>query len=254
MELATYAGMKIKELRKKHKITQDDLAKKLGIGKSAISNYESGYRMPKQDLLFKLANIFDVSVDNFFPKDTSDSTFEKDNITLSLITKTASQLTPPRQQKVYNFAKHELEEQQESEQKNKIQSLQKYRELKEQKEEFADIEWYGCASAGTGEFMFDNKEVISLPKKQIPIEADFCLTVNGDSMEPLIYDQDYIFVSKQDTLFNGNIGVVIVDGESFIKKVFFEDDKARLQSFNKKYKDIIVDDSNDFRIIGKVVL
>nr|WP_275887737.1 S24 family peptidase [Enterococcus hirae] len=50
------------------------------------------------------------------------------------------------------------------------------------------------------------------------------------------------------------MGVVIVDGEAFIKKVFFENDKARLQSFNKKYKDIIVDDSNDFRIIGKVVL
>ncbi|EME3581508.1 helix-turn-helix transcriptional regulator [Enterococcus faecium] len=67
MDLAKYAGIKIKELRKKNKITQSDLAKKIGIGKSAISNYESGYRMPKQDLLFKLANFFNESVDIFFP-------------------------------------------------------------------------------------------------------------------------------------------------------------------------------------------
>lgn len=67
MNLAMYAGNKIKELRKREKITQDELAKKIGIGKSAISNYESGYRMPKQDLLFKLANVFNESVDIFFP-------------------------------------------------------------------------------------------------------------------------------------------------------------------------------------------
>ena len=239
----------IKKLRKNHGYTQKDLANILQVKPTAISAWESGRNKPLMDKVTIMATLFDVST-----SDIVGDTFNKNNSILSLINETSSQLTPPRQQKVYEFAKHELEEQQESERRNKIQSLQKYREMKKQKEEFADIEWYGCASAGTGEFMFDNKEVISLPKKQIPLEADFCLTVNGDSMEPLIHHHDYIFVSKQDTLFNGNIGVVIVDGEPFIKKVFFENDKARLQSFNKKYKDIIVDDSNDFRIIGKVVL
>ncbi|EGP4927262.1 helix-turn-helix transcriptional regulator [Enterococcus faecium] len=239
----------IKKLRKSHGYTQKDLANILQVKPTAISAWESGRNKPLMDKVTIMATLFGVST-----SDIVGDTFNKNNSILSLINEVSSQLTPPRQQKVYDFAKHELEEQQESEQKNKVQSLQKYRELNKHKKEFADIEWYGCASAGTGEFMFDNKEVISLPKKQIPIEADFCLTVNGDSMEPLIHDQDYIFVSKQDTLFNGNIGVVIIDGEAFIKKVFFEDDKARLQSFNKKYKDIIVDDSNDFKIIGKVVL
>ena len=239
----------IKKLRKNHGYTQKDLANILQVKPTAISAWESGRNKPLMDKVTIMATLFNVST-----SDIVGDTFNKNNSILSLINETSSQLTPPRQQKVYDFAKHELEEQQDRGQNNKIHSLQKYRELKEQKEEFVDIDWYGCASAGTGEFIFDTKEVISLPKKQIPIEADFCLTVNGDSMEPVIYDQDYIFVSKQDTLFNGNVGVVIVDGEAFIKKVFFENDKARLQSFNKKYKDIIVDDSNDFRIIGKVVL
>ena len=232
-------------------MTMEELGAYLGRNKSTVSRWISGERYPKIEEVEQIVSFFDTDIETLL---FGANKIDTKNSILSLINETSSQLTPPRQQKVYDFAKHELEEQQESERRNKIQSLQKYREMKEQKEEFADIEWYGCASAGTGEFMFDNKEVISLPKKQIPLEADFCLTVNGDSMEPLIHHHDYIFVSKQDTLFNGNIGVVIVDGEAFIKKFFFENDKARLQSFNKKYKDIIVDDSNDFRIIGKVVL
>lgn len=239
-------GTQISLLRKKFGLTQEDLANKLGFSKQTISNWETGLKTPRMGAIQKIADLFNVSK-SFIIEGIEE-------LPSTSIEKIYNQLTPPRQQKVYDFAKHELEEQQNPGQNNKIHSLQRYRELKEQKEEFVDIDWYGCASAGTGEFIFDTKEVISLPKKQIPIEADFCLTVNGDSMEPVIYDQDYIFVSKQDTLFNGNVGVVIVDGEAFIKKVFFENDKARLQSFNKKYKDIIVDDSNDFRIIGKVVL
>ncbi|NJE65022.1 LexA family transcriptional regulator [Enterococcus durans] len=239
-------GTQISLLRKKFGLTQEDLANKLGFSKQTISNWETGLKTPRMGAIQKIADLFNVSK-SFIIEGIEE-------LPSTSIEKIYNQLTPPRQQKVYDFAKHELEEQQDPGQNNKIHSLQRYRELKEQKEEFVDIDWYGCASAGTGEFIFDTKEVISLPKKQIPIEADFCLTVNGDSMEPVIYDQDYIFISKQDTLFNGNVGVVIVDGEAFIKKVFFENDKARLQSFNKKYKDIIVDDSNDFRIIGKVVL
>ncbi|HHK0762285.1 TPA: helix-turn-helix domain-containing protein [Enterococcus hirae] len=244
-------GKMLDLFRQEKNMTMEELGAYLGRNKSTVSRWISGERYPKIEEVEQIVSFFDTDVETLlFGADKIDAK----NSILSLINETSSQLNPPRQRKVYEFAKHELEEQQESERRNKIQSLQKYREMKEQKEEFADIEWYGCASAGTGEFMFDNKEVISLPKKQIPLEADFCLTVNGDSMEPLIHHHDYIFVSKQDTLFNGNIGVVIVDGEAFIKKVFFENDKARLQSFNKKYKDIIVDDSNDFRIIGKVVL
>ena len=239
-------GTQISLLRKKFGLTQEDLANKLGFSKQTISNWETGLKTPRMGAIQKIADLFNVSK-SFIIEGIEE-------LPSTSIEKIYNQLTPPRQQKVYDFAKHELEEQQNPGQNNKIHSLQRYRELKEQKEDFVDIDWYGCASAGTGEFIFDSKEVISLPKKQVPLEADFCLTVNGDSMEPVIYDQDYIFVSKQDTLFNGNVGVVIVDGEAFIKKVFFEDDKARLQSFNKKYKDIIVDDSNDFRIIGKVVL
>lgn len=242
-------GKMLDLFRQEKNMTMEELGAYLGRNKSTVSRWISGERYPKIEEVEQIVSFFDTDVETLlFGADKIDAK----NSILSLINETSSQLSPPRQQKVYDFAKHELEEQ--KEQKSHITVLEKYKENEKKEKEYVDIFWYGSASAGTGQFLFSNKELISLPKEQVPIEADFCLTVSGDSMEPVLHNGDYIFVTKQNTLFNRSIGVVIVDGEAFIKKVFFENDKARLQSFNKKYKDIIVDDSNDFRIIGKVVL
>lgn len=54
---------KIIELRRKNNFTQSDLAKKIGVSKSTIANYESGYRNPDNKTLIKIANIFNVSTD-----------------------------------------------------------------------------------------------------------------------------------------------------------------------------------------------
>ena len=62
MDLAKYAGAVIKNLREKNGWTQTDLAKKVGVGKTTIANYESGTRSPNQDMLFKLADVLQVSV------------------------------------------------------------------------------------------------------------------------------------------------------------------------------------------------
>lgn len=66
-ELHKYAGNRIKELRESHNMTQDDLAYKLNTTHQAISRYETGQRGVKQDLLFKLADVFNVSINTFFP-------------------------------------------------------------------------------------------------------------------------------------------------------------------------------------------
>ncbi len=67
-ELNNYIGLKMKQFRSRKKMTQLDLAKILGVSKSAVANYEQGIRAPKQDLLFKMADVFGVSLDEFFPE------------------------------------------------------------------------------------------------------------------------------------------------------------------------------------------
>lgn len=56
-------GNRLKTLRIKKKLTQQQLADLLGITKSVISAYENGLRYPAYDVLIKIARIFKVSTD-----------------------------------------------------------------------------------------------------------------------------------------------------------------------------------------------
>jgi transcriptional regulator with XRE-family HTH domain len=53
---------RMRELRKEQGLTQDDLAKALGISRSAVGMYEQGRREPDFDILDTAADFFDVSV------------------------------------------------------------------------------------------------------------------------------------------------------------------------------------------------
>lgn len=58
-------GKKIKDLRKSNKLTQRELAAKVGVTKSTIAAYENDSRMPSYDILIKLAGVFHVTTDSF---------------------------------------------------------------------------------------------------------------------------------------------------------------------------------------------
>ena len=105
-EINKFVGMKIKEFRKNKKLTQQDLADLVGVKNSAISNYEQGIRIPKRDFLFRVANALGVSIDEFFPIQS-----EETSSTLSEINKISSQLEETRQKIVLETANHQLDEQ-----------------------------------------------------------------------------------------------------------------------------------------------
>lgn len=56
-------GKRLKTLRIKKKLTQQQLADLLGLTKSVISAYENGLRYPAYDVLIKISRIFKVSTD-----------------------------------------------------------------------------------------------------------------------------------------------------------------------------------------------
>ena len=56
-------GSKLKTLRKSEKLTQQQLANRLGVAKSVVSYYESGNRFPSYDVLIKIAHIFHTTTD-----------------------------------------------------------------------------------------------------------------------------------------------------------------------------------------------
>lgn len=56
-------GSKLKKARENKRLTQQEVADKLGVSNGAISGYERGYRDPDTDTLKSLADLYEVSLD-----------------------------------------------------------------------------------------------------------------------------------------------------------------------------------------------
>lgn len=56
-------GKRIKLLREEERLNQLELAKKLNISNSTLSQYETGQRIPSDDIKIKIAKIFNVTLD-----------------------------------------------------------------------------------------------------------------------------------------------------------------------------------------------
>ena len=88
------------------------------------------------------------------------------------------------------------------------------------------------------------------------INCDCALRVKGDSMiDAGIYNNDIALIKLQGNLDNGQIGVIIIDGEVTLKKYYRRDDVAILRPCNEKYEDLIfhLNEIESFRIYGKCV-
>lgn len=57
-------GDNIRKLRLEREWTQGELADRLGVSRQALGNYERELREPGIDLLIKLADTFNVSIDD----------------------------------------------------------------------------------------------------------------------------------------------------------------------------------------------
>lgn len=71
-------GNRIKQLRKDHGLTQAQLAEILNIKKTTISNYETGYSTPSNEMLKNLANVLDASTDYLLERTDNPDLTEKD--------------------------------------------------------------------------------------------------------------------------------------------------------------------------------
>lgn len=61
-------GQKLKELRKAEKMTQRQLAEELGISRVNYTRYETDAARPDFETLIKIADFFDVSLDEIFER------------------------------------------------------------------------------------------------------------------------------------------------------------------------------------------
>lgn len=81
----------------------------------------------------------------------------------------------------------------------------------------------------------------------------FALKVRGESMvDAHIMDGDTLVVRAQATAQNGDIVVVLAEGEATVKRFFVEKNRIRLQPENSSMKPMYFE-RGEFRILGKAV-
>ena len=109
--------------------------------------------------------------------------------------------------------------------------------------------YYRLASAGSGQIIFDTPPTkkIEIPDTPLNRRADYAIGVNGNSMEPTFFDGDMLLVEMTDVISRGEIGIFVVDGESFVKKL----GEDELISLNRDCPNITLDESA--RCLGRVI-
>lgn len=241
MDLKKYIGNQIKTFRKSAGFTQDELAKRLNTTKQTISRYEKGERKANQDMLFKLCDIFNVSIDDFFPVvsknavESTNSIPDEPDLLTQQITDKVVQLTTQNKKIVLRTSEELLESQE--------------REVDEERFEYHVFE---KLSAGTGYGYAEDRNYDTVYFEK-DITHDLASWVYGDSMEPDFADGSVALIKDTGWDYDGAIYAVDWDGQSYIKKVYKEKDGLRLVSLNDKYDDKFARWEEDPRIIGKVV-
>ena len=246
-------GEIIKKFRDDNELSMDKFAKMSNLSKAYISVLEKNKR-PKTDkpvtpsipVIKSVAEAMNMSFGELFNmlEDNQIISIGADNI-VKRINDVSVQLHSERQIKVYDYATEQL-----NEQKNVVNMSDYIQE----EIEWYEVKFYGSVSAGTGLYLDDEQvETINFGVDMVPNGTDFCLKVNGDSMEPAFHDGDYVFIKREAEFRNGTIGAVIVNREAYLKKIYITDNSIKLVSLNKKYKDIRVTDSDNFKYVGTVV-
>lgn len=235
-------GKRIKEARLNHNLTQEELAKKVGVTKGAIANYENDTSHPREPIIYAIMQILHIDANYLF-----------------------QDYMLPSSQTVSSVSNEEFDH------------IKKYRTLdtygKEMVSSALDIEFKRCqeqnkkeeisapladiipllrpwqtASAGYGQLADDSMaDTVNVYRNPTTAKADYIMRVSGDSMEPVFCDGQEVLVREQPAVELGEIGIFIIGGERFIKT--YRGD--HLESANPDYPDVQFDDYS--KCVGKVL-
>lgn len=248
----TTLGQRLKIAREHKGLFQDKLAELIGVTSGKIiSNWETGIAKPDADKIVKLCSVLGVSAAymlDYYDNEkgtVSDAEFNK--------LKTYRALDAHGKKMVDLAMECEYERLLETIAMNREEPNPKHTPPKkgEHTRKFRRITYYDNAtSAGTGQYLDDvNTQTIKIPLTDISIQADYVLPIRGDSMEPMFSDMDRICIKYQTDIQHGEIGIFILNGESYVKEYGGD----RLISINPDYPDIIINEYDDLVCRGKVL-
>ena len=214
---------RLRRIMEERGLTQSELAQLSGVSKSSISRYLSGAWKAKQDTIYDMARVlqvseawlmgYDVTKERIPPAVSAPST------STTLIASIPNLLPLPKTR---------------------------------------DVPRLGTIACG--EPILAQENIEDYDKAPAGVNCDFTLKCKGDSMVGArINDGDVVYIRQQDEVENGEIAAVLVDdvGESnaTLKRVYLYENQIVLQAENPKYSPLVYtgEDMNKVRIIGKAV-
>ena len=208
----TTVSKNIKFLRKRERLTQEQLAEKIGIKRSLLGAYEEGRADPRLNNLLAISRVFDVSVDKLISFDISDNpdSFKNDNLS-----------------------------------SNSLNNNLKILSITVDKEDRENIELVPYkASAGYLNGYADPEYIGDLPKFQLPFLPSSgtyrAFEITGDSMLPLQSGTIIIgqYVESINNIKNGETYVLLTHKEGVVyKRIIHQKDSNALYliSDNENY-------------------
>lgn len=192
----------LKQLRESTGLNQKDFGESVGVKKATYSNYETGKTQPGSDFWIAVADKYNVSIDWLmgFTDDPQRSKFAMP----STLDRKYAALDAHGRRVVDLVMDAEAERVQEASAAQVV--------------DLGTIRHYLYSPAAGPDGLTEN-DYEDIPRTaDMPAEADFCLTVSGDSMEPYIHDGEMIYISETATVGEMEVGVWFFQGGTYVKQ------------------------------------
>ena len=219
-----YQPEKLKARRKELKLTQKEIADQLGISFQAYSAWERGIKEPSKEKVAQLEVILKVA---------------KGYFTQIEIVRLYNSLSKQGKEKVVLYARNLAQEEQVQKVVDMPKRLYEYRV-------------YERMSAGIGASIYGEQNFDTVYFNE-ELAHDFASWVSGDSMEPKYQNGSVALIRETGFDYDGAVYAVVCNNQTYIKRVYREEDGLRLVSINPKYKDIFISYEEDPRIVGIIV-
>ena len=219
-----YQPEKLKARRKELKLTQKEIAEELGISFQAYSAWERGIKEPSKEKVAQLEDILKVARGYF---------------TQIEIVRLYNSLSKQGKDKVVLYARNLAQEEQAQKVATMPERLYEYRV-------------YERMSAGIGASVYDDQNFDTVYFNE-ELAHDFASWVAGDSMEPKYQNGSVALIRETGFDYDGAVYAVVCNNQTYIKRVYREEDGLRLVSINPKYKDIFISYEEDPRIVGIII-
>ena len=221
-------------------MSMSELARQVGIAKSTMSRYFNRTREFPLNKTDDFAKALGMTPEYLL------GIQKVNNIEPEILT-IFNQLDEERQENVVDYATALLNEQVSM---NTSTVLEKYKN-----DDYIIDYVEGLVAAGHGTFQEDNLHMeVRLRAEDVPESYDTIAKVAGDSMEPLIEDNDLLFIKVTSQVDINSIGIFQINGKNFVKKLKRDYDGSwYLQSLNSGYEEIHLSENDDIRTIGEVV-